>query len=129
MYKKGNGHARPVVERGASLAHRSKLTKSQRAVLGADIFDGVRRYQPTQTDLATLLGISTTMIVSARRLSPAARQQIMTGLATLGHYAGRVPKPAIIKRVAASDDLLRKIIATRGDDHVVDIAAAMEAAE
>ena len=85
-YPTNNQTARPVA-RGVSLAHQTKLSKSQRAVIAADIFDGIRRYQPTQCDLATLLGISTTMIVSARRLSPAARQQIMAGLVTLAHYA------------------------------------------
>jgi hypothetical protein len=98
VYKTRNGHTRLVVERGVSLAHRSKLNKSQRAVLGADIFDGLKRYQPTQTDLATLLGVSTTMIVNARRLSPAARQQIMNGLVTLAHYAAQ---PASITLEAA----------------------------
>jgi len=47
----GNRSARPVV-RGASIAHRRKLTKSQRAVLAADILDGRRIYQPTRVDLA-----------------------------------------------------------------------------
>jgi hypothetical protein len=82
----GHGSARPV-ERGVSLAHRTKLTKSQRAVLVADILDGRRVYQPTRVDLATLVDVSVSMIAKAQRLSPAARQSIMKGFATLPSFA------------------------------------------
>src|SRR5205809_5705270 len=71
----GNGTARPPV-RGASLVHR-KLTKSQLAVLVANIDDGVYPYQPTQSELAKALGVSVPMVQLAKRLSPLARQHVM----------------------------------------------------
>jgi hypothetical protein len=71
----GNGAARPVVVRGAGLAHRTKLSKSMRAVIAADIFDGIKCHQPTRRELTMLLDVSGNMIDRARRLSPAARQQ------------------------------------------------------
>jgi hypothetical protein len=122
-----------------SLAHQTKLSKSQRAVIAANIFDGIFAFQPTQVELAKLLGISVPMVDKARRLSPAAREQIAKGKATLATFKTppAMPKSTTIKSVvidinksfAVSDDILRKIIAARGVDHVVDVAAAMEAAE
>jgi hypothetical protein len=87
MYLNGNRAARPVVARGVSLAHQTKLSKSQRAVLAADILDGRRVYQPTRVELATLVGVSAPMIVKAQSLSPAARAMIAKGLATLSNFA------------------------------------------
>jgi hypothetical protein len=89
MYLNGNMVARPAVERGVSLAHRTKLTKSQRAALAAEILDGRRIYQPTRVDLATLMDVSAPMIVAAQRLSPAARQMIIKGVAALSDFAPR----------------------------------------
>ena len=95
----GNRSARPVV-RGASIAHRRKLTKSQRAVLAADILDGRRIYQPTRVDLATLIGVSAPMIVEAQKLSPAARAMITNGVATLASFARRNASPKFTLRDA-----------------------------
>src|SRR5260370_36111093 len=81
-----NGAARPSVLRGASVAQRKKLTKSQLAVLAADVLDGVRLYQPTRTDTPKLFRVSVTTVDRARRLSPAARAAIMKGAATLSSY-------------------------------------------
>ena len=137
-YSTGNQTARPVA-RGASLAHQTKLSKSQRAVLAANVYDGLFAYQPSQVELAKMLGISVPMVAKARRLSPAARERITEGKATLATFEAppAMPKSTTIKSVvndinksfAVSDDILRKIIAARGVDHVVDVAAAMEAAQ
>ena len=86
--------------RGASIAHRRKLTKSQRAVLAADILDGRRIYQPTRVDLATLIGVSAPMIVEAQKLSPAARAMITNGVATLASFARRNASPKFTLRDA-----------------------------
>jgi hypothetical protein len=65
----GNGAARPV-ERGAS--RRRKRSKSQRAVIAADIFEGRRSYQPNRRELSAIFDVSTVMIDIARK---AARQR------------------------------------------------------
>jgi hypothetical protein len=123
-YSTGAQTARPVA-RGVSLAHQTKLTKSQRAVIAANIFDGLFAYQPSQVELAKLLGVSAPMVVKARRLSPAAREQIAAGKATLATFKAKLT----IKRMADSADLLRQLRASRRGGHVVDLLAAMEAAE
>jgi hypothetical protein len=82
----GNGSARIRVERGISLAHQTRLSKSQRAVIAADILDGARLYQPTRVDLVGLLNVSVSMIDQAQRLSPAARTRIANGKATLATF-------------------------------------------
>ena len=85
----GNGSARFRVERGISLAHQTRLSKSQRAVIAADILDGVRLYQPTRVDLVGLLNVSVSMIAQAQCLSPAARDRIANGKATLATFKKR----------------------------------------
>jgi hypothetical protein len=55
-------------------------------VIVADVGDGVVAYQPTQTELAKALNISLPMVQRAKRLSPQARQQVMSGIATLAYY-------------------------------------------
>ena len=102
----GNGSARFRVARGVSLAHQTRLSKSQRAVIAADILDGFRRYLPTRVDLVGLLNVSVSMIAQAQCLSPAARDRIANGKATLATF--KTPKP----------------IAAR-----VDVFTALEAAE
>jgi hypothetical protein len=80
-------------------------------------------YQPTQSELAKALGVSLPMVQLAKRLSPLARQAVMGGKVKLGHYA----RPAA--KSGNDDEALLKIIARRGVNHVVDIAAAVEAAQ
>jgi hypothetical protein len=116
--------------RGVSLVHRTRLTKSQRAVIVANIDDGVVGYQPTQSQLAKDLGVSVPMVQRAKRLSPLARQQVMGGKVTVGHFAKPAdPRAKVIGLANKDDQMLRAIIARRGVNYVVDVAAAMEAAE
>ena len=128
----GNGAARPVV-RGVSLVHRSKLTKSQRAVIVANVDDGIIDYRLTQTELAKNLNVSLPMVQQAKRLSPLARQRVMSGSVTLGYYARHaraLPRPAPVIATSMNDDeTLLAIIHRCGVNHVVDIAAAVEAAQ
>jgi hypothetical protein len=99
----GNGSARFRVERGVSLAHQTRLTKSQRAVIAANILDGVRLYQPTRVDLVGLLNVSVSMIAQAQCLSPAARDRIANGKATLATF--KTPKPVTVKPTAARGEV------------------------
>jgi len=63
---------------GASLAHR-QLNKRQRAVLAADMLDGLVTFSPSQTQLANLLGVSIPYINVARKLSAGKRAAILKG--------------------------------------------------
>jgi hypothetical protein len=91
---------------GRSLAHRSKLTASQRAVIVANIDDSVIPYQPTQAELAKALKVSLPMVHRAKRLSPLARQHVMSGKVTVGHYAKPAdPKPVIINEPTPAEQL------------------------
>jgi len=83
-YPTGNQTARPVTH-GVSVSHQ-KLTKSQRAVAAANVLDGISGYQPTQVDMSKAFGVSIPMIAEARRLSPAARERIAKGKATLATF-------------------------------------------
>jgi hypothetical protein len=80
-YTNGNGAAIPSITKtitGASLAHR-RLDKRQRAILAADVFDGLVRFTPTQAQLAQAFGVSVPYIELARRLSPEKRAAILDG--------------------------------------------------
>jgi hypothetical protein len=115
------------------VAHRTKLTKSQRAVHAANIGDGVAVFQPTQIELAKAFGVSVPMVQAAKRLSPSARQAVLDGKATLASFAN---KPSALKSlkmlannlVANDDETLRAIIKRRGVDHVIDVTATMDVA-
>jgi hypothetical protein len=63
---------------GRSLVHR-QLDARQKACLAADVLDGMATFSPSQTQLADLLGVSTSYIVAARRLSPGKRVAILKG--------------------------------------------------
>jgi len=128
----GNGAARPLV-RGASLVHRTKLSQGQRAVLVADIDDGVAKYQPTQSELAKAIGVSLGMVQRAKRLSPLARQRVMSGEVTVGHYTPKVikldpPAVKILDATAIEDEMLRAVCRKRVTDYVLSIAAEVEKA-
>jgi hypothetical protein len=81
--RNGNGGAvflppTPQVLTGQSLVHR-RLDKRQRAVLAADVSDGLVRFVPSQKQLADILGVSIPYIELARRLSPDKRAAIVQG--------------------------------------------------
>jgi hypothetical protein len=100
-------------------------------VLAADIDDGITAYQPSVVELAKLLGVSIPMVWKAKKLSPLARQAIMSGGAVVGDYDKLAAARTLLKVIdhAKNDDeALRAIIHRRGVNHVVDIAAAVEAA-
>jgi hypothetical protein len=137
-YANGNGAARPVVVvRGRSLALRTKLTKTERALLAADVYDGTKRYQPTRRELAVLFGVSGNMIDRARRLTAEQRQLITNGWVSSLAYFDPWPRPLALPKPAPTveinsiidDETIRTMTAAAGVDRVVDIAAALEAAQ
>ena len=66
------------------------------AAIVANIRDGTFAYVPTQTELAKAAGVSVQMVQRAKRLSPLARQFVMSGKATLGFFAKpAAPKPVL----------------------------------
>ena len=63
---------------GASLAHR-QLDKRQRAVLAADMLDGLVTFTPSAKQLADIFDVSVPYINVARKLSAGKRAAILKG--------------------------------------------------
>jgi hypothetical protein len=80
----GNGSAATIlpptktVITGVSLVHR-RLTKAQRAVLAANVIDGLARYVPTNQRVYADFGMSQPYVDIARRLTPQRREAILRG--------------------------------------------------
>jgi hypothetical protein len=71
----GAGTILPPIKKtvsGHSLAHRH-LTKRERAILAANLFDGLVRLTPTQRQVADLCGVSLTYVRYALALPPDVR--------------------------------------------------------
>jgi hypothetical protein len=99
---------------GRGLAHRH-LNKRQRAVLAADVVDGVATVQLTAKQVAQLLGVSTVYIALAQQFTPEKRAAILNGkddtsfVALLNPPAPQLALPAprlAITWDGASDDAL-----------------------
>ena len=79
-YTNGNGSttaSRRVIS-GRGIAHRH-LNKRQRAVLAADLVDGIVTIQLTIKQAAQLLGVSAAYIALAQQFTPERRAAIMSG--------------------------------------------------
>jgi len=121
----GNGRAEihppaPKVIDGRALAHRD-LTKRQRAVLAANIYDGWARINPTQRQVADMCGVSLSYVRIALALHPDVRAP-----------ANMRPRPRVSAKVvnlAVTDSDLVKAIRAIGVNRVLDAAVAAEAAE
>jgi hypothetical protein len=131
-YSNGNGTAtRMPVITGQSLVHR-QLTKKQRAVLAADVADGVTRYEQMLNEIARSFGISVAYLGIARGLSPAKRNAILQGLdltsftklLSLPHQPA-LPAPTI-DPAHLSDTQLERVIRSAGVERVLNVAAAVE---
>src|SRR5262249_44892407 len=71
----------------------TKLSKVERAVLGAEILDGrAAMLNPTLAMLAQALDVSIAYLLAARRLSPGARQEVARGQRPL--VRSQRPSPA-----------------------------------
>jgi hypothetical protein len=110
----GSATAARRVLSGRGLAHR-RLSKRQRAVLGADVVDGVVTIQPTIKQVAQLLGVSVAYIALAQEFTPERRAAIMSGkdstsFVTLLNPPARclaLPAPsAVVSWDKANDDAL-----------------------
>ena len=118
---------------GRGLAHR-QLDPRQRAVLAADVLDGTVQLDLSQTQLATLLGVSVTYIQAARKLSPGKRTGILHGwdLASFSELVApqrqlRLKLPA--PNCASVTNLqLEHVIRTVGVERVLECAVAVESA-
>jgi hypothetical protein len=125
--KHGNGGAvtilPPPVKKtvsGYSLAHRH-LTKRERAILAANLFDGQVRLTPTQRQVADMCGVSLTYVRYALALPPDVR--VPANVRPPRH----VPAKVINSDIADSE--LVKAIRTIGIERVLEAAVAAEAAE
>jgi hypothetical protein len=83
MSSYSNGHGTAIlppttqkVITGASIVHR-QLDKRQRAILAADVLDGMVRLDPSQKQLAQIFGVSVVYVAIARKLSPGKRVAIL----------------------------------------------------
>jgi hypothetical protein len=63
---------------GVRLVHR-RLSKAQRAVLAADVIDGLARYVPTNQQVCADFGVSQPYVDIARKLTPGRRKAILQG--------------------------------------------------
>jgi hypothetical protein len=116
---------------GRSLVHR-QLDKRQRACLAADVIDGLTTIDPTQRQVADLLGVSLAYVRIARGLSPGKRTAILrawdsTPFAALAHKPATVSTKVINSRITDAD--LVKAVRAVGVNRVLDAAVAAEAAE
>jgi hypothetical protein len=137
--KNGNGRAvtilpsTPRVLRGASLVHR-ELNKTQLAVLGANITDGLTRYVQTNQEVAASLGVSQTYINAARRLPPERREAILKGwdtatIAELMNPPHQVSlRGPVIPDMKVSDVDLEQMIRAVGLERALAAAVAVESA-
>jgi hypothetical protein len=124
-YTNGNGSttAGPRVLNGRGLGNR-RLDKRQRAVLAADIIDGVVTLQLSAQQAAQVLDVSVSYVALAQRLSPEKRKAILAGGIPCRcslHPARRLALPA---PTDIDDATLVEVIRTVGIDRA--LAAAVE---
>ena len=123
---------------GASLALR-QLNKRQRAVLAANMLDGLVTFSPSQTQLANLLGVSIPYINVARKLSAGKRAAILKGwdpvsfadlmnppprqLSLLGPV---IPDIRVTDATEITDGCLAELIRAVGIDRTLEVAIGVE---
>jgi hypothetical protein len=133
----GNGAARPPrVEHGHSLAHRH-LNKHQRAVIAADVEDGLAVYQPSRQELRQLLKVNAEYIRRARQLTPGQRRAILAGrnrhhpaISSPPVRTLALPKPAETNgNGKLPDATLFDIVRNEGIERILNVAATVEQAQ
>jgi hypothetical protein len=118
---------------GAGLANR-QLDKRQRAILAADVLDGVVRLDPSQKQLAQIFGVSVPYVMIARKLSPGKRAAILRGWDPTPFTELMNPPPRqlslagpVIPTMKAITDIdLQNLIRTVGIERALDAAVAVE---
>jgi hypothetical protein len=110
-----------------SLAH-AKLTKSARAVLGADLMDGLRHFSAiTYRIAATAVDVSPALIASARKLSPDARPAAFKGHMPLPAYeSAGLALPTLTLLPASAESLLAEVVAKVGVPGARELLASFE---
>jgi hypothetical protein len=132
----GNGSATtaaPPVVTGASLVHRH-LDKRQKAVLAANVVDGLARFVPTNRQIADIFGVSVAYIDVARRLSPSKRNAILGGRDSTSFVSllnGRRQPVLLVPRSVSNgreqvDPVLIDMIRAVGVERILDAAVVVE---
>lgn len=117
--------------RGHSLAHR-QLTKQQRAVLAADVIDGLAAFVPSHKEVATLFHVSQPYVDAARKLRPGQRAAILNGRVTpfpsLVHpqHQLSLAGPVIPNLKVITDADLENMVRNAGIERVLEAACAVE---
>jgi hypothetical protein len=116
---------------GAGLANRH-LDKRQRAVLVADVLDGVVTFTPTMAQLASIFGVSVTYVELARKLPIGRRSAILRGW-DLVSFAQLMPRrsamlPALItdEKAEIPDCVLENLARAVGTERMLAAAVAVE---
>src|SRR5262245_24792982 len=133
MYYHRNGvaTAAPRVVSGRGITHR-RLDKRQRAVLAADIFDGLAVLQPSARQLARQLGVNEGYVRLARDLTPEKRKAILSGRDStsfrrlLNPLTARRALPAPTLKPAMTDEHLVALAQQLGADRWLSAGARAE---
>jgi hypothetical protein len=96
-----------------------RLSKSQRAVLAADVLEGRLSLRPTATAIAKVMGVSVPYITAASKLSTMERYKVRWGLRTLREVISPTPSP---------EERLAKIVDEIGVDAALELLARSETA-
>jgi hypothetical protein len=115
----GNGSAsiaRPRVVNGRGLGHLGP-SKRKRAVLAAQVVDGVLILQPSVVQLARLFGVSSTYITRARRLTPETREDVLLDLNTVRARGAFLP-PSAEASIPANDNELDMLVRKHGAERL-----------
>jgi hypothetical protein len=137
-YTNGSGAAIPAIPKqtitGRSLVHR-RLSKVQRAVLAADVIDGLAQYVQTDQQVAAAFGVSGTYVLAARKLSPRERSAILQGYDVVRFAELLRPprqlslaRPTLPDLKVIPDSVLENLVRSVGTDRLLSIACAVESA-
>ena len=145
MSSYSNGHGTAIlppttqkVITGASIVHR-QLDKRQRAILAADVLDGMVTFTPSAKQLADIFDVSTPYIAAARKLSPGKRAAILrdwdqTSFAGLMNPPPRqlslagpvIPSMKVTDATEITDGCLAELIRAVGIDRTLEVAIGVE---
>jgi hypothetical protein len=111
-----------------------QLTKRQRAILAADVLDGLVTFSPSQKQLADLLDVSVPYINVARRLSAGKRTAILRGWDSVSFTELMSPPPrqlslagpVIPNMKVITDADLENLVRNAGIERVLEAACAVE---
>ena len=116
---------------GRGVAHRH-LDARQRAILAANVADGIARFVPSQKQLANVFDVSVPYVQLARKLSLEKRSAILDGLdrtsfVDLMDRLRRLTSPLAVANI--SDAQLMNVARIVGADRRLEAAAAAESSK